>query len=178
VSAPRTPSQTIGPFFGFALPWPDGPHVVAPGTALAVALTGRLLDGRGDPVTDGLLEIWQADPEGRLGRPSTDFRGFGRCPTDGAGRYRFVTRKPGPVRALDGAVHAPQIAVSVFARGLLRRARTRVYFADEPALNAADPVLSRLDAAARETLLAQPVAGGYALDVRLQGPGETVFFDG
>jgi len=165
----RSPSQTIGPFFAFALPWPTGPFVVAEGTPGAIRLHGRLLDGRGDPVVDGLIETWQVGP------PAT--RGFGRCPTDREGRYQVVTLKPGPVAAGD-AVHAPQLAVSVFARGLLKRAVTRVYFADEAEANRVDPVLAAIaDPAARATLVAPADAGGYRFDIRLQGEGETVFFE-
>lgn len=169
MSTGRSPSQTIGPFFAFALPWPTGPHVVPEGTAGAIRLHGRLLDGQGDPVPDGLIETWQ------LGPPET--RGFGRCPTDREGRYAIVTRKPGPIAA-GGAVHAPHLVVSVFARGLLKRAVTRIYFPDEPAANLADPVLASIgEAAARGTLVAVREAGGYRFDIRLQGEGETVFFD-
>jgi len=178
VSASRTPSQTIGPFFGFALPWPSGPDAVAPGTPGAIELSGRLLDGAGEPVVDGLIETWQADREGRLDGRTSGFRGFARSPTDRDGRYRIVTVKPGPVRAADGALHAPQVAVSVFARGLLGRVATRVYFPDEEAMNAADPVLRTItDPFARATLVAARVEGGYAFDIRLQGERETVFFD-
>jgi protocatechuate 3,4-dioxygenase, alpha subunit len=179
VNALRTPSQTIGPFFGFALPWAEGPYVVPAGTPGAIELTGRLLDGRGDPVPDGLIETWQADPDGRFGSPSAVFRGFGRCPTDGDGRYRIVTWKPGAIRTEDGRQGAPHVAVSVFARGLLKRLITRMYFADEPQANEVDPLLrSMVDAAARETLIAPRSPGGYVFDIRLQGEGETVFFDG
>lgn len=178
MSASRTPSQTIGPFFGFALPWPSGPCVVAAGTAGAIELSGCLFDGRGDPVVDGLIETWQADPEGRLDGRTSGFRGFARSPTDRDGRFRIVTLKPGPVRAADGALHAPQVAVSVFARGLLKRAATRMYFPDEQAMNAADPVLGAItDPSARATLVAARVEGGYSFDIRLQGERETVFFD-
>ena len=178
---PRTAGQTIGPFFHFALPWPAGPFVVAEGTPGALRLHGRLLDGDGAPITDGLIETWQADPRGIF--PSTAsgaaaFRGFGRCATDGGGRYAIVTLKPGAVRAPGGSIHAPQILVSVFARGLLKRAVTRVYFPDEAAANAADPILTGIgDGALRATLIAAAVAGGYEFDVRMQGAGETVFFD-
>jgi protocatechuate 3,4-dioxygenase, alpha subunit len=169
VTSGRSPSQTIGPFFAFALPWPGGPHVVPEGTAGSIRLHGRLVDGRGDPVPDGLIETWQVEPPGT--------RGFGRCPTDRDGRYAIVTLKPGPI-AVDGVVHAPHVLVSVFARGLLRRAVTRIYFADEAAANLVDPVLAAIaDPAARATLVAANEDGGYRFDIRLQGEGETVFFD-
>ena len=177
----RSASQTIGPFFGFALPSPAAAWVVREGSAGALVLRGRLLDGLGAPITDGLIESWQADPRGRFPSDATEaagFRGFGRCATDAEGRYAIVTVKPGAVRAADGVVHAPQIAVSIFARGLLKRAVTRVYFPDEPAANAADPVLTGLnDAALRATLMAVAIDGGYEFDIRMQGAGETVFFD-
>ena len=180
MSRPRTPSQTIGPFFGFALPFAAGPTVIPAGTPGAIRLTGRLLDGSGDPVPDGLIETWQADPDGRFPRAgdATAFRGFGRCPTDGDGWYTIVTLKPGGVLTPRGARHAPHVALSVFARGLLKRVVTRVFFPDERTANEADPVLASVaDAAARATLVAAPMVGGYRFDIRLQGEGETVFFD-
>jgi protocatechuate 3,4-dioxygenase, alpha subunit len=180
VTRPATPSQTVGPFFAVGLLWPDGPLVVPDGTPGSFRLTGRLLDGAGDPVPDALVETWQADPEGRFPRPGDPggrgFRGFGRCPTDAEGRFWVQTVKPGPVPGPGGALQAPHLDVSIFARGLLRQAVTRVYFADEPAANAADPVLAALPDPARATLLAGPVAGGYHLDVHLQGEHATVFF--
>jgi protocatechuate 3,4-dioxygenase alpha subunit len=175
LSAPRTPSQTIGPFFAFALPWPQGPRVVPEGTAGAIRLRGRVLDGAGEGIPDAIVETWQADPEGRFG--VAGFRGFGRCPTDIEGRYEIVTVKPGPVRSRDGRVHAPHVLVTVFARGLLKRVVTRLYFPDELAANEADPVLASVgDASARTTLVASHAEGGYLFDIRLQGTGETVFF--
>jgi protocatechuate 3,4-dioxygenase alpha subunit len=171
----QTPSQTIGPFFGMALPWAEGSRLVDEGAAGAIRLRGRLLDGAGEPVADGLIEIWQADGDGRVGRASDEFRGFGRCPTDGDGRYAFLTTKPGSVRDSEGKVHAPHILVSVFARGLLRRVVTRVYFPDEA--NGADPVFAQLDPRAQATLVASRADDGYVFDIRLQGGEETVFFE-
>jgi protocatechuate 3,4-dioxygenase, alpha subunit len=182
VSPATTPSQTVGPFFAVALPWSDGPHVVPDGTAGAIRIGGRVLDGAGAPVPDALIETWQADPEGRFDHPEDPrgrfpgFRGFGRCPTDDAGRWAVVTLKPGPVPAPDGGEQAPHIAVSILARGLLNRVVTRIYFGDEAEANAADPVLAALADPDRATLIAAPVDGGYAIDFRLQGDGETVFF--
>jgi protocatechuate 3,4-dioxygenase alpha subunit len=182
VSPATTPSQTVGPFFAVALPWSDGPHVVPDGTAGAIRIGGRVLDGAGALVPDALIETWQADPEGRFDHPEDPrgrfpgFRGFGRCPTDDAGRWAVVTLKPGPVPAPDGGEQAPHIAVSILARGLLNRVVTRIYFGDEAEANAADPVLAALADADRATLIAAPVDGGYAIDFRLQGDGETVFF--
>jgi protocatechuate 3,4-dioxygenase alpha subunit len=158
-----TPPQTVGPFFAIGLPWPDGPDVVARGSQGAIALRGTVYDGRGEPVPDALVETWQP--------PGQGCRGFGRCPTDEQGRWEIVTRKP---EAAGG--EAPHVAVAVFARGLLDRVPTRVYFADEPEANAADPLLSSLSETERATLLAAPAEGGYTLDIHLQGPHETVFF--
>jgi protocatechuate 3,4-dioxygenase alpha subunit len=184
-----TPAQTIGPFFRFALPLDDGPFLVSPDAPGAVRVAGRVLDGAGQPVSDALVEIWQAAPgTGTAGDDRTDdpspgsgFRGFGRCPTDAAGRYRFVTAKPSAVPP-----DAPHLTVLVFARGLLNHLVTRLYFPDEDAANAVDPVLSALpDPARRDTLIARrdgpegtEGTGGTSLafDIRLQGDHETVFF--
>ena len=178
--AALTPAQTAGPFLSLGLTWPDGPHVVDPATPGAIRIGGRLLDGQGHPVGDGLVETWQADPDGRFPQPGDAagaFRGFGRCLTATSGAWEIVTRKPGPLPAGSGDIEAPHLDVSIFARGLLNRLVTRIYFADEAAANAADPVLAALpDDAARATLLARPVDGGYGLDIHLQGPRETVFF--
>ena len=180
-----TPSQTVGPYFAIGLPWPDGPHAVAPATPGAFTIRGSIYDGAGQPIPDYLLETWQADPDGRFadlwgfgGSSELEgFRGFARVGhEDGDGSFELVTVKPGPLTLPSGAIAAPHIDVSVFARGMLHRCVTRFYFADEEAANAADPVLARVPPARRETLIAQPVAGGYEIDIRLQGPGETVFF--
>jgi protocatechuate 3,4-dioxygenase, alpha subunit len=173
---PPTPSQTVGPFFAVGLLWPDGPNVVPDGAPGAFRLSGRLLDGAGDPVPDALAETWQADPDGRFPQPGDRFRGFGRCPSDADGRFVVVTVKPGPVPHPGGGTQAPHVDLAIFARGLLRQVVTRVYFADEPDANAADPVLAALPAPARATLLAGPVAGGYHLDIHLQGEHATTFF--
>jgi len=142
-----------------------------------------VLDGDGAPVDDAVLEIWQADAEGRYdhpddGRPADPrFRGFGRALTDEAGRYRFVTIRPGRVPGPDGAPQAPHVNLTVFARGLLKQLTTRIYFADEPS-NQGDPVLAGIaDPAARNSLLAVRGGAGYRFDVVLQGKGETAFFD-
>jgi protocatechuate 3,4-dioxygenase alpha subunit len=182
---PPNPSQTVGPFFSFALDWDDGPFVVPKGTAAAIRIEGRLLDGIGNPVPDGLIETWQADPEGRFAHPDDPrgaveaggFRGFGRCPTDAEGRWSILTLKPGPLPGPRGTTQASHIAVTVLARGLLTRLVTRIYFGDEVERNTADPVLGSLRGEAeRSTLIAAPVEGGYRLDIHLQGPDETVFF--
>jgi protocatechuate 3,4-dioxygenase, alpha subunit len=183
MSLPITPSQTIGPFFSHALPWPDGPYVVAEGTHGAIWLRGTVVDGNGEPVPDALVESWQADQDGRFDHPDdprgavAGFRGFGRCHTDDAGRWSILTVKPGPVPGPVGTTQAPHVDLSVFARGLLDRVVTRVYFPDEEQANAADPVLAGIaDPAARATLVAAATGDGYQFDVRLQGDRETVFF--
>lgn len=182
MSPGTTPSQTVGPYFSIGLPWEDGPFVVPESTPGAIRLRGRIFDGAEEPVADALIETWQADPDGRFDHPddprgrARGFRGFGRCPTSADGAWEIVTLKPGPVPDAGGGLQAPHVAVSIFARGLLNRVVTRFYFGDEPEANAADPVLARLDAARRSTLVAAPVEGGYAIDVHLQGPRETTFF--
>ena len=171
---PTTPSQTVGPFFAIELPYGDGPYVVPEGTAGAVWLRGRVLDGDGAPVPDALVESWQADTTGQFGG---DFRGFGRSGTDDEGRWAILTRKPGPVPAgSDATTQAPHVDLAIFARGLLHQVVTRLYFADEGQANAVDPILAGLDEQARATLVAQPSADGYELDIHLQGPDETTFF--
>ena len=186
MSPSTTPSQTVGPYFSLGLPWPDGPYVVAEGTPGAIWLRGQVLDGHGDPVPDSMIESWQADQNGRFDHAETasaasgqpGFRGFGRCLAEDDGRYAILTLKPGGVPAPDGSPQAPSIDLSVFARGLLKRVVTRIYFADEEAANAADPVLTSLaDPEARATLIAVRSDDGYRLDIRLQGERETVFFD-
>jgi protocatechuate 3,4-dioxygenase alpha subunit len=183
VTLPPTPSQTIGPFFAVGLPWPDGPEVVADGTPGACWIGGRVLDGAGDPVPDALVETWQADPQGRFAHPDDPrgpadpgFRGFGRCPTDAEGRWAVRTVKPGPLPGLGGGVEAPHLNVSVFARGLLGRLVTRVYFPDEPEANAADPLLGSIpDRAVRDRLVAVADGDRLRFDIHLQGDQETPF---
>lgn len=172
MSLPATPSQTVGPYLALGLPWEDGPSAVAPGTTAAIRIAGHVLDAAGDPVPDALVETWQSDPPA-----GPHFRGFARCPTGDAGEWHVVTLRPGAVPGPGSTRQAPHVAVSVFARGLLQRVVTRIYFADSEADNAADPVLASVPSARRDTLLAQRTDDGYRFDIRLQGPGETVFFD-
>lgn len=178
-----TPSQTAGPFLHIGMLWPDGPSIVEADEPGAIWISGRIVDGAGDPVADGLVETWQADALGRFASPedprgaTTDFRGWGRCETDALGWWRIRTVKPGQVPGPDGTMQAPHIDVTVHARGLLRHLFTRIYFADEAEANAADPVLAALPDAARRTLLAHPTEGGYHHDMLLQGDDATVFFD-
>lgn len=183
MTAPLTPSQTIGPFFHHGLVWTDGPFVIDADAPEAIWLRGRIVDGAGELVTDALVETWQAGPDGRFDHPddprgrAAGFRGFGRCVTDVAGEWAVRTLKPGSVPALDGeGWQAPHVDVSVFARGLLDRLVTRLYFADESVANGADPVLCGLDPARRGTLLAEPSPDGYRWEIRLQGRDATVFF--
>jgi protocatechuate 3,4-dioxygenase, alpha subunit len=168
----ETPSQTVGPYLSIGLTWDDGPYVVAGDAPGGFWIRGEVRDGAGALVPDALVETWQADPDGQFGGA---FRGFGRCPTDGDGRYAIRTRKPGLVASADGTPQAPHLDVSVFARGLLHRVVTRIYFADEPA-NAADPVLSSVPEDRRPTLIATRADDGYRFDIHLQGDDETVFF--
>ena len=180
-----TPYQTVGPFFHYALPYEPGSRVAGPHRPGVFRLTGRVLDGEGAPIGDALVEIWQADEEGEfVSEPGiyaevTDdaFRGFGRCPTDEHGRFEFHTVKPAGVPTTDGQPQAPHIAMSVFARGMLRRVVTRVYFEDEAEANAADPLLVSVEEARRPTLIATAEEGGYRFDVHIQGDDETVFLD-
>ncbi len=187
-----TPSQTVGPYFSIGLPWPEGPCAVPPGTDGAITIAGTVYDGAGEPIPDHLLEFWQPDPDGRFndlfGHGGTSelpgFRGFARCGAElGDGTYELITVKPGLVPGPSDAQQAPHIAVTVMARGMLNRCVTRIYFADEELANASDPVLARVPAERRETLLAQPSAkgGAYRFDIVIQGPPddaarETVFF--
>jgi protocatechuate 3,4-dioxygenase, alpha subunit len=181
-----TPSQTVGPYFAIGLPWPEGPHAVARDTEGVITITGTVYDGAGAPVPDHLIEIWQADPDGRFadmygyGGSSElpGFRGFARYGVeDGDGTFEILTVKPGRVSEHGGRLQAPHIDVTLMARGMLNRCVTRIYFGDEEQANAEDPVLARVPAERRATLLAQPRDGCYRFDIRLQGPGETVFFD-
>jgi protocatechuate 3,4-dioxygenase, alpha subunit len=188
VSELLTPSQTVGPYFAMRLPWPEGPFVVPAGTRGAITIVGRLYDGVGDPIPDGMIETWQADQNGRFAHPADPrgpvvdgdkaFRGFGRAQTTRDGSFTIVTVKPGPLPFGDGRTEAPHINVSVFARGMLDRSVTRIYFPDEPEANEVDPVLAAVPAARRSTLIAVPYDDGLLrFDIHMQGDNETVFFD-
>jgi protocatechuate 3,4-dioxygenase, alpha subunit len=160
MTLPLTPSQTVGPFFRIGLAATIGAHVAGEGSPGAVRISGQVLDGAGEPVPDALVETWQAE-------------GGGRCGTDDEGHFAIVTTKP----ARNGAPDAPHLDVSVFARGLLTRLVTRIYFPDENEANDADPVLQSLSSAERSTLVAVRDEGGLRFDIHLQGARETVFFD-
>ncbi len=180
-----TPWQTVGPYFHYALPYESGPQVVGPSRSGAFTLHGYVYDAEGTPIPDSLVEIWQADESGRFvdepgifEAPSAEgFRGFGRSDTDADGHYTFTTVKPAGVPTEDGVEQAPHIAMSVFARGMLRRTVTRVYFDDESSANASDPLLSSVEASRSATLVAVADERGYRFDVHLQGADETVFLD-
>jgi protocatechuate 3,4-dioxygenase alpha subunit len=182
-----TPSQTVGPYLTLGLidGSPVTSSIVPPDDPRAIVLRGRLLDGDGDPVPDGMVEFWQASEAGRYAHPADTrddvpledgFWGFARSGTADDGWYEIVTLKPGRVPSRDGRLQAPHILVGVFARGLLKRLVTRVYFPDEEEANAADPVLSELGERERATLVAREEDGRLRFDIRLQGEEQTAFF--
>ena len=153
-----TPSQTVGPYYAIGLCRRQDNALVPPGDPGATTLIGTLWDGAGEPIRDGVLEVWDGER-------------WGRCGTDGAGRFSFTLAKPGP---RDGG--APRLDLHVFARGLLKHQLTRVYFPDEAGANAADPVLAALTPEDRQTLVAHAEDGALRFDVRMQGVAATVFF--
>jgi protocatechuate 3,4-dioxygenase alpha subunit len=181
-----TPSQTVGPFFSIGLERLNRADLAEGSAGERVAIQGRVLDGDGQPVPDAILEIWQADADGRYHHPehdgskgATPFVGFGRIPTDEQGRFSFTTIKPGPVHGPDGKPHAPHLQLSIFMRGLLKRLVTRLYFPEDP-LNASDPILQLVSESRRKTLIARPIGpkeNTMEWIVHLQGENETVFFD-
>jgi protocatechuate 3,4-dioxygenase alpha subunit len=179
----ETPAQTIGPFFSVMLPFTSN-LLCAAGPA-TITISGRVFDGAGEPVGDALLEIWQANEAGRYAHPDDDrelpltpgFTGFGRALTAPDGSFSFTTVKPGPVPFDAERLQAPHINLVLFARGLLNRLTTRIYFEGEEA-NAADPVLRSITAPAdRDSLVARHTGPrSYIFDLHLQGPKETAFF--
>lgn len=193
---PVTASQTVGPFYHYALErpqWTDLAKFGAKGEKILVV--GRILDGDRKPCPDAFLELWQANAAGRYNHPDDRqdkpvdprFVGFGRASADAKGNYGFVTIRPGAVPGRGNAMQAPHIAVNLFARGLLKHLVTRIYFDDQAEANEADPVLGAIDdPAQRRTLIAKrvkPTKRGRALlptyrfDVILQGAGETAFLE-
>ena len=193
-----TPNQTIGPFFHYALSGRaygfaelvanDLTAGVSGQDADEIRIVGCLLDGEGAPISDGLIELWQANPAGRYAHPEDQqekpltegFAGFGRCPTAEDGTFSFTTLKPGRVPGLGNALQAPHIGVRVFARGMLKDVVTRMYFADEADANGEDSVLESIEGVRRETLIAASEDGDiptYRFDISIQGEKETVFFD-
>lgn len=199
-----TPSQTVGPFFAYGLApngrcqwdpngsysWKEtiGDNLITPDTSgQKIRIEGRITDGDGAPINDAMLEIWQADAQGRYAhprddraRPNAKFKGFGRSATDKEGNYSFDTVKPGAVAGPGGQPQAPHIVFCIFSRGMLRQIYTRLYFSDEAA-NAGDPILTLVPADRRGTLVAHKSMRGelpiYRFDIRVQGENETVFFD-
>jgi protocatechuate 3,4-dioxygenase alpha subunit len=176
-----TPGQTIGPFYGYALPYEKDNELLAPGSPGSIRLQGAIYDGTGEPIPDAILEIWQPDAEGNivtrtgsLVRDGYTFTGWGRSSAGYSGVYTFTTVNPGPTKP--GA--APFIAVVLFARGLTNRLFTRVYLPENEEALASDPLLGSLDPERRQTLIARrDPDGGLTWDIRLQGEGETVFLD-
>ncbi len=175
-----TPGQTVGPFFGYALPYDGDNELVPPTRPNAIRLHGQVLDGAGDPVPDALVELWQAGPDGAvpraagsLHRDGYTFTGWGRAETDRTGHFQFSTVVPGAT--VRGG--APYFAITVFARGLLDRLQTRAYLPGNDVALAQDRLLASVPAARRGTLVARSDDRGFVFDVRLQGEGETVFLD-
>ena len=198
-----TPSQTVGPFFAYGLTpkgrcdWdPNGSYswkntvesnlVTPDASGTRIRIEGIVYDGDNLPINDCMIEIWQADSQGRYASPragaasNTQFKGFGRSATDKAGVFAFDTIKPGQVAGPGGKPQAPHIVVCIFSRGMIRQVYTRLYFDDEAA-NANDPILTMVPADRRKTLIAHKQAGTepalYRFDIRVQGGDETVFFD-
>jgi protocatechuate 3,4-dioxygenase, alpha subunit len=191
-----TPSQTVGPFFAYGLTsngkydWNDAftNSLITPdASGERIRVEGRVFDGDGQLVPDAMLEIWQADAQGRFADPqdtralpNAAFKGFGRCGTNAGGEYAFDTIMPGAVPGPDGKLQAPHILMAIFARGMLLQLYTRIYFEGDGA-NAADAVLALVPADRRSTLLAKREQSAnsvvYRFDIRLQGDNETVFFE-
>jgi protocatechuate 3,4-dioxygenase, alpha subunit len=176
VSPEPTPSQTIGPFFHDALLDRVYSELVSPDHPEGITIRGTIYDGAGEVVPDAMVEIWQANRDDLS--LDEDFSGFGRSGTDESGEFSFLTAKPGTVSSPDGQVQAPHVMVSVFARGLLKRLVTRIYFPDEEEANAVDPVLSSVeDQGLRRTLIARDEVNALRFDIQLQGDGQTAFFE-
>ena len=184
----QTPSQTVGPFFGPALIQTGGDNLVVEDTrGERVSIEGRIIDGDGAPVTDAMVEIWQANAEGKYDHLDDDqeklldphFHGYGRAATDSHGAFRFHTIKPGAIPGIDGALQAPHINVSIFARGLLKRLVTRIYFPGEQ-LNTTDAVLNSTPRERRATIIGEWTDATHRalrFEIILQGANETVFLD-
>src|SRR3954471_13348178 len=180
-----TANQTVGPYLHIGLTWLNTSNIAGKLAGPRVTVQGRLLDGDGKPVSDGLIEVWQANPHGKYAHPEDrqkkplekGFRGFGRIPTDAKGAFRFQTVKPGRVPGPGGKRQAPHLVISVFMRGMLKHLATRIYFPGDPA-NAEDPILNLVPKSRRDTLIANKT-GKSVLEwnILLQGKDETVFFD-
>ncbi|MEV3910508.1 protocatechuate 3,4-dioxygenase subunit alpha [Streptomyces canus] len=185
-----TPSHTVGPFYGHALPFPGGGDIAPVGHPDTIVLQGYVTDGEGTPLPDAFVELWSADPDGNvpqadgsirrdpasggyLGRNGVEFTGWGRIQTDANGHWTARTLRPGA-----RGRSAPYISVCVFARGLLVHLYTRIYLPGDEAALTADPLLARVPAERRDTLIARSQGDGtYRFDIRLQGEGETVFLE-
>ncbi|MEU9732834.1 protocatechuate 3,4-dioxygenase subunit alpha [Streptomyces sp. NPDC048002] len=185
-----TPSHTVGPFYGHALPFPGGGDIAPVGHPDTITLQGYVRDGAGNPLPDAFLELWGPDPEGRLartdgsmrrdpatggflGRNGVEFTGWGRVQTDANGHWSARTLRPGA-----RGDSAPYLSVCLFARGLLVHLYTRIYLPGNDTALAADPLLSRVEPERRATLIAaEDHPGAYRFDIRLQGEGETVFLE-
>ncbi|MFJ8357693.1 protocatechuate 3,4-dioxygenase subunit alpha [Streptomyces sp. NPDC093984] len=185
-----TPSHTVGPFYGYALPFPGGGDIAPVGHPDTITLQGYVLDGEGNPLPDAFVELWGPDPQGAvpttdgsirrdpatggyLGRNGVEFTGWGRVQTDANGHWYARTLRPGA-----RGRSAPYISACVFARGLLMHLFTRMYLPGDEAALAADPLLAQLEPERRDTLIAVDGGDGtYRFDIRLQGEGETVFLE-
>ena len=178
MSLHTTTSQTVGPYLHIGLTWLITEKLAQAGIpGERISIQGRVLDGDGKPVNDALVEIWQADSDGKYG--GKRFRGFGRSATGNDGAFQFHTIKPGHVRGPGGTTQAPHIGVTVFMRGQLKQLVSRIYFPGEP-VNAKDAVLALVPNERRATLIAAKIpgkSGALRWNVILQGRGETVFFD-
>ncbi|MFP5311138.1 MAG: protocatechuate 3,4-dioxygenase subunit alpha [Actinomycetes bacterium] len=181
-----TPGQTVGPFYGFALPFEKDNELLPPGFPGSIRLQGTVYDGAGHPIPDAILEIWQPDADGKvvqrtgsLVRDGYTFTGWGRAAVGNSGIFTFTTVNPGPTTAVPGkAAAAPFISVVLFARGLTNRLFTRIYLPEDTEALAKDPLLSSLEPERRKTLIARrDPDGGLTWDIRLQGQDETVFLD-
>jgi protocatechuate 3,4-dioxygenase alpha subunit len=185
-----TPSHTVGPFYGYSLPFAGGEDVAPHGHPDTITVHGHVYDGEGNPLPDALVEVWGPDPDGTmptvdgsmrrdpasgacLGRNGVEFTGFGRIQTDADGHWYVRTLRPGA-----RGHNAPYLSVCVFARGLLHHLFTRVYFEGDETALATDPLLAQLDEDRRRTLIAtKDRTGTYRFDIRLQGEDETVFLE-
>jgi protocatechuate 3,4-dioxygenase alpha subunit len=185
-----TPSHTVGPFYGYALPFTGGGDIAPVGHPDTITVRGYVYDGAGDPLPDALVELWGADPDGNVprvdgsirrdassggyaGRNGVEFTGWGRVQTDANGHWYARTLRPGA-----RGRSAPYLSVCVFARGLLLHLFTRIYLPGDDTALAADPLLTRVDPARRGTLVATDEGRGtYRFDIRLQGEDETVFLE-
>ncbi|BCN45157.1 protocatechuate 3,4-dioxygenase subunit alpha [Prescottella equi] len=186
-----TPSQTVGPYWHIGLPWADGPDVVAPGTPERITLRITVIDGNRVPVADAMVETWQADAVGRFAHPDdprgaaaptpAGFRGFGRAGADETGTAVIHTVKPGALPAENDTVEAPHVNLGIFARGMLERLYTRLYFPEDTQAHTGDPVLLALPESQRTKLIASRTDDGYSLTVYVQDSDpdgvETPFFE-